>query len=158
APTKSFLANALSAVAAGKPCDPRETEAPGCVLTLPESAPARVTFAKDVLPILQRRCQQCHRPGEVGPFALTSYAEAKGHAKMIANVLERGGMPPWNADAKFDGVFANERKLPAREKETLLAWIGAGMPEGDAADAPAPVKWPEGWSIGTPDVVLSPDY
>jgi mono/diheme cytochrome c family protein len=158
APTQTFLANALAALAAGRKPDPAETEAPGCLLTL---LPARelepVTYARDVAPILQRRCQACHRPGQVGPFALTSYDEARGRAKMIASVVEHGIMPPWNADARFDGVFVNQRKLVEAERQTLLAWIAQGMPRGDPADEPAPRSWPEGWSIGTPDVVLLPE-
>ncbi|NOT29059.1 MAG: redoxin domain-containing protein, partial [Planctomycetes bacterium] len=159
-PTQSFLVNALNALAAGGTPAPAATEAPGCLLTiLPEgelSAP--VTYARDVAPILQRRCQACHRPGEVGPFALTSYDEAKGRAKMIASVVGDGVMPPWNADARFDGVFANERKLDPAEKQTLLAWVEGGMPRGDPADEPPPRAWPAGWSIGEPDAVFEPEY
>jgi len=159
APSQSYLVSALQAVLAGSAPDPAETAAPGCVLTLlSEHEPAPVTYAKDVAPILQRRCQGCHRPGEVGPFALTSYDEAKGRAKMIQLVIADGVMPPWNADERFDGVFANERKLAQDEKKALLAWIEQGMPRGNPADEPAPRAWPEGWSIGTPDLVLQPQY
>jgi hypothetical protein len=73
-------------------------------------------------------------------------------------VLEDGIMPPWNADAKFDGVFANERRIPASEKEVVLKWIAEGMPRGDPAQDPEPAKWPEGWSIGEPDVLFTPDH
>jgi hypothetical protein len=123
-----------------------------------EPAPGSATYARDVAPILQRRCQGCHRPGQVGPFALSSYDDARGHAKMIASVVERGVMPPWNADARFDGVFVNQRRLSEVEKRTLASWIEAGMPRGNAAEEPAPVRWPEGWSIGEPDAVLRPDF
>jgi peroxiredoxin len=159
-PTRTFLIGALHSVLAGNAPELAETEAPGCVLTLlpPSELSAPVTYAKDVAPILQRRCQGCHRPGEVGPFALTSFDEAKGRAKMIASVVEGGSMPPWNADARFDGVFANQRRLTPGEKTTLLAWIEQGTPRGNAADEPAPPRWPEGWSIGTPDLVLQPEY
>jgi mono/diheme cytochrome c family protein len=122
------------------------------------AAPAAPVYARDVAPIVQRRCQGCHRPGQVGPFALTSFDEVRGHAKMIASVLEQGAMPPWNADARFDGVFVNQRSLTAAEKKTLVDWIAGGMPRGNPADEPAPKKWPEGWSIGTPDVVFTPDF
>ncbi len=160
APTQGFLVSALNALAAGTTPSPAETEAPGCLLTLlPEHEfAAPVSYARDVAPILQRRCQSCHRPGAVGPFALSDYDSAKGRAKMIASVVGEGRMPPWNADERFDGVFANQRKLTAAEKETLLGWVAQGMPRGDPADEPAPRVWPEGWSIGTPDVVFSPDY
>jgi hypothetical protein len=160
APRNEFLASAVAAVLAGSAPEVAETEAPGCLLTVlaEEAQPEPVTYARDVAPILMNRCQGCHRPGEVGPFALTSYDEARGRAKMIASVVEDGVMPPWNADARFDGVFANQRKLLPAEKEKLLAWIEQGMERGDPADEPAPRAWPEGWSIGTPDVVLEPEF
>ncbi|MSR61173.1 MAG: redoxin domain-containing protein [Planctomycetes bacterium] len=159
APTQNYLVNALSALRAGKTPAPAATEAPGCALTLlPESELAEpLSYARDVAPILQRRCQACHRPGQVGPFSLLGYDDAKGRAKMIAQVVEGGVMPPWNADARYDGVFANERKLTGPEKETLLRWIAAGTPRGNPADEPKPLTWPEGWRIGTPDLVLTPE-
>ncbi len=159
-PASSYLAGALNALLAGGVPAPAETAAPGCLLTiLPEGELSEpVTWARDVAPILQRRCQGCHRPGEVGPFALTNYEEARGRAKMIASVVEHGVMPPWNADARFDGVFANQRKLAPAEKETLLAWVRDGMPRGNPADEPPPRVWPTGWSIGEPDVVFTPEH
>jgi mono/diheme cytochrome c family protein len=160
APGQSWLAGALAAVLGGREPETSATEAPGCLLTiLPEGAATPpVTYARDVAPILQRRCQGCHRPGQVGPFSLTSFDEAKGRAKMIASVVEHGVMPPWNADAAFDGVFMNERKLTADERKTLLSWVDQGMPRGNPAEDPKPVSWPEGWSIGTPDVVFEPEH
>jgi len=122
----------------------------------PRGAPP--SYSRDVAPILQRRCQGCHRPGQVGPFTLLSFEDVHGRAKMIASVLEQGAMPPWNADARFDGVFVNQRSLAASEKKTLLDWIAAGMPRGNPSEDPAPVQWPAGWSIGKPDLVLRPDY
>src|SRR5262245_41114052 len=122
----------------------------------PTTAPP--TYSRDVAPILQRRCQGCHRPGQVGPFSLLSFDDAHGRAKMIATVLEQGAMPPWNADKRFDGVFVNQRSLSEGEKKTLLDWIAAGTPRGKANEDPAPVQWPTGWSIGKPDALLTPDF
>ena len=119
---------------------------------------AAPTYSRDVAPILQRRCQGCHRPGQVGPFSLLAFDDAHGRAKMIASVVEQGAMPPWNADARFDGVFVNQRSLTANEKETLLAWIAAGAPRGNPGEDPKPLSWPTGWSIGEPDAVFTPDY
>lgn len=116
------------------------------------------TYSRDVAPILQRRCQSCHRPGQVGPFSLLSFDDARGRAKMIAHVLDLGVMPPWNADRRFDGVFVNQRSLTEGEKKTLLDWVAAGAPRGDPSEDPAPRRWPSGWSIGEPDAVLSPDF
>jgi hypothetical protein len=116
------------------------------------------TFARDVAPILQRRCEGCHRAGQVGPFSLTNFEEARGRAKMIAHVLESGAMPPWNADARFDGAFVNERRLAPAEKQAILDWIAHGMPRGNPSEDPKPRVWPEGWSIGEPELVLQPDF
>ena len=115
------------------------------------------TYARDVAPILQRRCQMCHRPGQVGPFPLLSFEDARGRAKMIAQVVERAAMPPWNADERFDGVFVNQRTLSTTEKQTLASWVAAGMPRGNPAEEPAPRQWPAEWSIGKPDAVFAPD-
>jgi hypothetical protein len=158
-PTQDYLVQALQAVLQGEEPALAATPAPGCFLTvLPASEfPAPPTYSHDVAPILRARCEVCHRPGQVGPFALQTYEDAKGHAKMIETVLEGGIMPPWNADARYDGVFANERRLRPAEKDILMRWIGEGMKRGDPAEDPKPATWPEGWSIGAPDVVLTPE-
>lgn len=158
-PTRNYLVLAIQAVLQGEEPAVPSSAAPGCLLTLlPASEfPAAPTYSHDVAPILRARCEACHRPGQVGPFPLQSYEDAKGRAKMIAAVLEDGIMPPWNADARFDGVFVNERRIRPAEKEILLRWIAEGMARGDPAEDPEPAKWPEGWSIGTPDVVVTPE-
>jgi len=158
-PTQNYLVAALRSVLQGEEPALVATAAPGCRLTvLPEGEfPAAPTYSRDVAPILRARCEVCHRPGQVGPFALQSYEQAKGHAEMIASVLEEGRMPPWNADARFDGMFVNERRIKPAEKEVLLRWIAEGMQRGSPTEDPKPKQWPEGWSIGTPDVVLTPE-
>jgi len=158
-PTQNYLVQAIQAVLQGEEPAVSASAAPGCLLTLlPASElPAVPTYSRDVAPILRARCEACHRPGQVGPFALQSYEDARGRAKMIASVVEDGIMPPWNADARFDGVFVNERRIRPAEKEILLRWIAEGMPRGDPAEDPEPAKWPEGWSIATPDVVITPE-
>ena len=112
-----------------------------------------ITFYKDVLPILQKNCQTCHRQGQIAPMALTSYKEARPWAKaMKAAVLSRK-MPPWFADPQY-GHFNNDRSLKPAAIETLVAWVDRGALEGDPKDAPAPIQWPdEGWQI-QPDVVV----
>ncbi len=112
-----------------------------------------VTFARDVAPIVQNRCQTCHRPGEVGPFSLLSYDDLREHSAMIQEVVDDRRMPPWHADPRF-GHFKNDRSLSAIERATLLAWVDQGTPLGDPKDLPAPRTFPEGWSIGTPDAVF----
>jgi len=110
------------------------------------------TFSKDVLPILQKNCQTCHRPGEIGPMPLLTYEQTRPWAKSIkSNVLEHK-MPPWFADPKF-GHFSNDRRLSDAAIHTLAAWVDAGAPEGDPKQAPPAPKWREGWNI-QPDVIL----
>src|SRR5579871_3607185 len=96
-----------------------------------------VTFSKDVLPILQKHCQECHRPGEIAPFSLLTYTEARPWAKAIKNAVVTEKMPPWFADGNV-GHFANDRRLSAAELKTISTWVDAGAPEGDKKDAPPP--------------------
>jgi len=113
----------------------------------------QVTFAKDVLPILQKNCQTCHRPGQVAPMSLLSYQEARPWAKAIKAAVTARKMPPWFADPNY-GHFANDRSLKQSEIDTLVKWADTGAAPGDAKDAPAPVKWPDGgWGI-QPEVVM----
>jgi hypothetical protein len=110
-----------------------------------------VTFYKDVLPVLQRHCQGCHRPGEVAPMSFLDYQSTRPWAKaMKAAVLERK-MPPWLADPHY-GKFANDRRLTDADVKALVKWSDAGAPQGDPKDAPPPVKWLDGWNIGKPDL------
>jgi hypothetical protein len=118
------------------------------------SIPPAVTFHKDVLPILQAHCQECHRQGEIAPFALMSYADARPWAKAIkADVLTRK-MPPWFADPAI-GHFANDRSLNKQEIDTMVAWVDGGAKEGDVKDAPKPREFVEGWNISKPDYIVS---
>ncbi|MBV8270389.1 MAG: hypothetical protein JO252_29025 [Planctomycetaceae bacterium] len=112
-----------------------------------------VTFAADVAPILQEKCQSCHRPGQVAPFALLTFAQARRWAGPIREAIEDRRMPPWHADPRH-GHFANDRSLTARQRATLLAWVDQGMPLGDPRDLPPPRNFPESWAIGMPDVIL----
>jgi len=112
-----------------------------------------VTFNKDVLPVLQKQCQECHRPGEVAPMSFMTYKDTRPWAKAIKSAILSKKMPPWFMDASY-GHFANERRLSAAEISTLTAWIDTGAAEGDPKDAPPPLKFAEGWSIGTPDMIV----
>ena len=112
-----------------------------------------VEYARDVAPIVQRRCQSCHRPGQVGGFSLLSGDDARTHSAMIAEVVANRRMPPWHADPRH-GEFSNDRRLTPDERATILAWAAQGCPPGDPADEPPPKEWPEGWTIGTPDIVF----
>jgi mono/diheme cytochrome c family protein len=112
-----------------------------------------VTFHKDVLPIVQKNCQSCHRPGQIGPFSLLSYKEARPWAKAIKTAVLAKQMPPWFADPQY-GHFDNDRSLKQAEIDTLVAWAESGAAEGDPKDAPAPIEWAAGgWQI-KPDVTF----
>jgi mono/diheme cytochrome c family protein len=127
--------------------------APGVCRAEADKAPAKTTYYRDVLPILQERCQQCHRPGEVGPFSLMTYADAANWAADIKQYTQSRRMPPWKPVAGV--AFHNERKLTDKELATLAAWADGGTPEGNSKDAPPPRKFVEGWQLGTPDLVLT---
>jgi hypothetical protein len=122
---------------------------------LPErlnGAPPAPTFYKDVLPILQANCQTCHRPGEVAPMSLLTYEDARPWARAIKTAVATKKMPPWFADPAV-GHFSNERRLSPRDAETITAWVDAGAPGGNAADAPPPLTFNTGWNL-KPDIVI----
>ncbi len=114
---------------------------------------ARVNYAENVATIVQSKCQNCHRPGEVAPFALLTYDDVRKHSAMIREVVDDRRMPPWHADPRY-GHFKNDRSLSAADRATLLAWIDQGAPLGDPAKLPPPRTFSEGWTIGTPDIVF----
>jgi hypothetical protein len=122
-------------------------------VSLAASAPSQITFTKDVLPIMQKRCQNCHRPGEVAPMSFLTYNEVRPWAKAIREAVLTKKMPPWFADPHY-GKFSNDRSLAKDEIDTLVSWVDGGVREGDPKDAPAPVAWVDGWSIGKPDAVF----
>jgi hypothetical protein len=113
----------------------------------------KVTFTKDVAPILFKNCVECHRPGEIGPMSLLSYQEVRPWAKAIRERVVERSMPPWSADPKI-GKWANDPSLSPKEIDTIVTWVNAGAPKGDDKDLPAAPKFTEGWTIGQPDVVL----
>src|SRR5580765_5388796 len=113
---------------------------------------APVTFNKDVLPILQKNCQTCHRPGEIAPMSFLTYKDTRPWAKAMKTAVVSRQMPPWFADPKY-GHFANDKRISDAEIQTIAAWADNGAIEGDAKDMPAPVKFPEGWGI-KPDMVI----
>src|SRR5512146_1985393 len=94
-----------------------------------------VTFNKDVLPVLQKNCQECHRPGEAAPMSFMTYESTRPWAKAIKAAVASKKMPPWFADPNH-GKFANERSLPDSGKQILMAWADTGAVAGDPKDAP----------------------
>jgi hypothetical protein len=118
-----------------------------------ESAAAEgPTFYRDVLPILQKNCQTCHRPGEIAPMSLLTYEQTRPWARAIKVAVAAKKMPPWFADPNY-GHFENERRLSSRDIETINAWVDAGAAAGRESDAPPPLRFADGWNI-TPDAVV----
>jgi hypothetical protein len=112
-----------------------------------------VTFNKNILPILQKNCQRCHRPGQIAPMSFLSYESTRPWAKAIRAAVLTRKMPPWTADPRY-GRFLNDPTLTQSEINTLVAWVDGGASEGDAKDNPSPGRWTEGWNI-QPDVIVS---
>src|ERR1051326_7798411 len=110
------------------------------VLASAETKPPTRTFTKDVAPILQARCQTCHRPGEAAPMSLLTYQEARPWAKAIKEAVVLKRMPPWFADPHY-GKFRNDRSLAQRDIDTLVSWADLGAPEGDPKDLPKPAEF-----------------
>jgi hypothetical protein len=117
------------------------------------ATPQDVTFHKDIEPILQARCQTCHRPGEAAPMSLLTYQEARPWAKAMRQAVLTRKMPPWFADGAH-GNFSNDRRLPQTEIDRLVAWADGGAKEGDPKDAPASRTFTDGWVMGKPDAVI----
>jgi hypothetical protein len=90
------------------------------------AADAPATFTKDVLPILQKNCQTCHRPGQIGPMSLLTYQDARPWARSIKAKVESRQMPPWFADPQH-GQFANDRSLPQADIDTIVKWADSGV-------------------------------
>ena len=125
-----------------------------------------VTWAKDVAPIIQDKCQVCHRPGSIAPMSLLTYDDVKLYAPLIRERVSNRIMPPWHIDRTV-GVkeFQNDRSLTDEQIRTIVSWIDAGTPFGDRADLPPPKTFPDPdhWQLserfGPPDLVMrSPPY
>jgi peroxiredoxin len=153
-PNRRDLAEALNELLAGKPVSRPVAESAGCLIgrTPPVKPHGDITYSRQISRLLQKRCVECHRAGEIAPFPLTGYKEVVGWAGMIREVVELGRMPPWFADPKH-GRFRNESRLTPAEKALLLEWIEYGCPEGDPADLPAAPPFVSGWRLGQPEQV-----
>lgn len=152
------LQRALDAVLAGRPVAVARTPAVGCAIERPArqtaAKPVAVTYARDVAPILEANCRSCHRTGEIGPFPLETFADAKRWAQNIVSVTETRRMPPWKP-VPGHGEFAGERRLSDTQIDTLRRWAEAGAPPGDLSHLPPPPKLAAGWALGKPDLILT---
>lgn len=153
--TRNDLRQAIDEVLAGKPVAEPATKPIGCAIVRERKTrkDGTVTFYRDVLPIVQKNCQECHRPGAVGPFALMTYKQAVNWAEDIRQYTQERQMPPWKP---VEGpAYQGERKITDKEIETLAAWVDGGTPEGDPKDAPPQRQFVEGWQLGQPDLILT---
>jgi peroxiredoxin len=157
-PNNKDLVNAIEDLLAGKAVAKSATETSGCFIgrVREPKADSSVTFSKNIAPIFNNRCVECHRKGEIAPFVLTNYKSAAGFADTIAEVVDEGRMPPWHADPKH-GKFVNDRRLSDAEKKLIKDWVAAGAPEGDPKDLPkSPTFFDGGWQLPRkPDLVVS---
>src|SRR5882762_8154897 len=120
------------------------------------AADAPVTFARDVAPIFNKSCVECHRPTMFAPMSLTTFDAARPWAKSIKQRVVSGAMPPWGADTPH-GMFKNDPRLTKQEIDTIAAWVDAGAPKGDDKDLPPTPTFAEGWTIGKPDAIFTMD-
>ena len=160
-PTRRDLIEAIEEILAGRPVSVPMTAAKGCLIereeSMGETTAAAVTYNEQIAPILARHCVECHRPGQIAPFSLTTYQAAHAWAATIREVVEQGRMPPWGADRRY-GHFLNERELSDLERQQLLAWCEAGAAEGTttstAADEAVSSVLPLN-TIGRPDCIIN---
>lgn len=152
---KQFLADAINAALNRKAMIVAETKPVGCLIEEPPNGDekAEVTFARDIAPIIQARCFNCHREGQVAPFALADYEQIAKRAKQIVRVTQDRIMPPWIPSAGHD-QFVGERWLTDRELELLKMWAETGRAKGKDADLPPAPKFAEGWRLGQPDLIV----
>jgi len=152
---KHYLADALEAALAGKRPAVERTLVVGCLFEKPPApeAKAQVSYARDIAPILQARCQSCHRDGQAAPFPLDNYDSAARRAGQIVRVTQARIMPPWMPVAGHERLVG-ERWLSDRELALLKEWANTGRARGDEADLPPAAKFAEGWQLGKPDLIV----
>jgi len=112
------------------------------------------TFSNEVVRIFQQHCQTCHHEGDIAPFPLVTYADAKPYAQLIKFMTQTRQMPPWKP-SEGCGDFEGERRLTQHEIDTIAQWADNGAPEGNRAQLPAPLEFNSGWRLGQPDLVLA---
>ncbi len=117
-------------------------------------AAGAVTFAKDVAPIFNKKCVECHRPTMFAPMSLMTFDEARPWARAIKQRVVKKEMPPWSADSPA-GVFKNDPRLSDKEIETIVKWVDGGAPRGNDRDLPATPTFAGDWTIGKPDAIFT---
>ncbi len=155
--TREDLAIAIDELLAGKAVTQPATEATGCFIGRVRKINPKgtVTWSNQISRLFQKRCQECHREGDIAPFALTSFEEVAGWGETIAEVIQDNRMPPWHANPKY-GHFQNDRHLTKAEKELIYQWVDDGTPEGDPKDLPAPKTYLSGWQLPIkPELIIN---
>jgi peroxiredoxin/mono/diheme cytochrome c family protein len=149
------LAIAIDELLAGKEVSQSSTPVMGCLIGRAAKVPPQgeVTYTRHIAGLLDSKCVACHRPGQIGPFALQDYEEVQGWGAMIKEVVSDGRMPPWSANPEF-GHFSNDPRLTDAEKQLINAWVDNGCPEGDPADLPPRHNWTDGWQIPQPEQIV----
>ncbi|MFK8115366.1 MAG: redoxin domain-containing protein, partial [Rubripirellula sp.] len=153
--THSYLNDAVRSVIAGSKIAVPRTKPVGCLLEDPpnKTLDGKVTYARDIAPIIQANCVSCHCANGSGPFTLLTYDDVSAHANQILEVTRSRFMPPWKPATGFTR-FLDELRLSKHEMSLLEVWTRAGKPAGDPADLPAPVPATDGWPLGEPDLIL----
>ena len=155
-PDREDLKLAIEELLAGKSVSIPETQALGCIIGRRKepNENSKVTYSNQIARIFRDSCVECHREGEIAPFALTSYDEVLGWGEMILEVIEDRRMPPWHANPEY-GEFANDCSLTKQEKDLIHEWVKNGSPEGNPEELPEPIEYVEGWQLPKePDLVV----
>lgn len=154
---RRHLRIAIEEVLAGKTVSVAETEAVGCRVKRPvPEGRGDVTYAKHVAPILNRHCVSCHRAGNIGPFPMETYEQARAWALEIRNYTVSRRMPPWKP-LKADVAYADAPRITDEEIGLIARWAERGAPRGNAADEAPRAKFGDEWALGKPDLVLEPE-
>ena len=160
---ENYLQDALNDMLAGNKVAKASTDPIGCLINFPEQQAraqhASISYSKEIAPMLEENCVACHRPGGIGPWAMTDYNMVRGFSLMIREVVRTQRMPPWHADPAV-GHFSNDRCLTPEQTQTLVHWIEAGAPRGEGPDPLVEMdhNWPT-WaaqepSLGEPDYII----
>ena len=145
---RADLAIALDELLSGKEISVPLTEAKGCLIgrARESKTDSTVTYSNQIARLIQNRCLECHREGQIAPFALADYEEVAGWGEMIAEVVREERMPPWHANPQY-GHFANATRLSGEEQKLISTWVENGCPQGDPKDLPAPRQFHAGWFL-----------
>ncbi len=154
-PLRNYVREALEDILSHRDVQTVETDPVGCHMESDRSTDfdGKVTYNRDIAPIIDRHCVTCHRTGAVAPFPLESYTDVVRHVQQIREVVMAELMPPWKPYRGF-GQFRGEAFLTSDEKLLISTWVENGSREGNPADLPNPPQFPDGWRLGRPDLII----